>query len=344
MSDTHTLLSLDGVSHKYVDDYAVEHVSFRLEEGDFLSLLGPSGCGKTTILRLIAGFESLNSGSISINNQVMSDLYKIEAPEYRHLGMVFQDFALFPHLRVTENIGYGLKDVSRAEREETIAELLDFMELAKHADKYPHMLSGGEQQRVALARAIAPKPSILLLDEPFSNLDSRLRDRIRDNLLHQLHKFYSAAILVTHDSEEAMYLSNRIGLLRAGKIVQIGAPEQLYFNPVNSFAMQFFGDTNVIPGVSRNGLVITPLGEMPAKDLEDGAQVAVYIRPEGLKLTSQITENAPVLGEVLAARLLGRASLVHLQVPRDEGDNLHLHARIAGHFLPEAGSHMALSF
>ena len=216
--------------------------------------------------------------------------------------------------------------------------------MADHADAYPHALSGGQQQRVALARALAPEPAVLLLDEPFSGLDTRLREQVRDETLHVLKDAGTATLLVTHDPEEAMFLADRIALMDGGRMVQVGSPTDLYLRPADAFAASLFGEVNELTAVVRDGHADTPLGRIPARGLADGTAARVLIRPEGLTLSSpnETLSRLPTLGRVEAARLLGRTSLVHLSVPAGDGRMLHLHARMPGIFLPPDASHVSV--
>ena len=231
-------LQLDGLSCAFGDVQAVQDVSLEVGAGEILCLLGPSGCGKTTTLRIAAGVERQSAGRVLVDGRVMSDETVHLPPDARAIGLMFQDFALFPHLSVGENIAFGLPKRS-PDRQKTVDEYLDRLGLSGFSDKYPHMLSGGEQQRVALARALAPKPRVMLMDEPFSGLDNRLRDEVRDEALSILKEEGAAVLLVTHEPDEAMRMADRIALMRAGQIVQIGAPYHLYNNPVDREAAAF---------------------------------------------------------------------------------------------------------
>ena len=223
-------LTYRGVTHRYGATPAVSDFSLDIAPGEIVSLVGPSGCGKTTLLRLAAGVERPSAGSILINEREVAG-GSFEPPERRGVGLMFQDFALFPHLSNLANVMFGLKWLPNAEAEREARAALDRVGLAKYAELYPHMLSGGEQQRVALARAVAPRPSVLLMDEPFSGLDRRLRDQVREEILHVLRESRVTCVIVTHDAEEAMLLADRIALMRAGRLVQEGEPRALYREP-----------------------------------------------------------------------------------------------------------------
>lgn len=263
---------------------AVESVSFRLERGHFLALLGPSGCGKTTVLRMIAGLETPDTGTIELAGRVVDGGGVSVPPHHRRVGLVFQDYALFPHLTVAENIAYGLG--RGAERRERVAALLDLVGLAGYDTRYPRELSGGQQQRVALARALAPQPDLLLLDEPFSNLDVALRTQVREDVRQIILEAGVSAILVTHDQDEAMSLADCIAVMFAGRIHQIGTARALYEAPVSRQVAQFLGEANVLPGEARSRTVLTALGDLPLHDPQRGP-VDVLLRPEAIELSAE---------------------------------------------------------
>ncbi len=344
-------LTLEQVSHAYGAVQAVREVSLTLAPGELVCLLGPSGCGKTTVLRLTAGLEELQKGRVLIDGRVAADGRLQEAPESRNVGLMFQDYALFPHLSAAANVEFGLRRLASADRRARATKALEQVGMGGQADAFPHTLSGGQQQRVALARALAPEPYIMLLDEPFSGLDVRLRNQIRDDALHVLKSSGAATLMVTHDPEEAMFMADRIAVMRDGRILQVGPPADLYYAPADAFVAGFFGDINRLQARVVDGRVATVLGEVEAGGFAEGLEVEVLIRPEALKLRPATTGGpggAPGGGagggpddggggtaRVMAARLLGRTSLVHLSVDGADGQDLHLHARVPGRFLPE---------
>jgi iron(III) transport system ATP-binding protein len=334
------VLTMEGVRHSFDDLPAVKGVDLHVAPGEVVCLLGPSGCGKTTLLRIAAGLEALQQGRVSLNGQTIADSRKRHLPpEKRNVGLAFQDSALFPHLSVLQNVTFGLKRLSSGERNELAMGLLKQLGIADYANAYPHTLSGGQQQRVALARALAPAPALMLLDEPFSSLDARLRDRIRDDTLHVLKQVGAGALLVTHDPEEAMFMADRIALMRDGAIVQTGTPKELYCSPRDPFVVTFFGEVNQLHGVVSGGQVVTPVGKVDAGWLPEGEVAQVLIRPEALRVTERhdLAASRHTHSHVVMAKLLGRSSLLHLCAHGEDGREAHLHARIPGVFLPAEG-------
>lgn len=332
-------LTLRNVRHAYDGHTVVKGVDLSVAPGEVVCLLGPSGCGKTTLLRIAAGLEVLQEGSVYLEDiYIAGPGQRHVPPEKRNVGLAFQDSALFPHLTVLENVTFGLKHLASRERRERAAKLLEQLGMAAYIDVYPHMLSGGQQQRVALARALAPSPRLMLLDEPFSSLDARLRDRIRDDTLHVLKKVGAATLLVTHDPEEAMFMADRIALMRDGRIVQTGTPRELYCSPQDPFVVTFFGDVNELQGKVHNGAVNTPVGRVPAGGLAEGSDAQVMIRPEALRIVErELSADEHRHSHVVMAKLLGRTSLLHLCAHGGNGLEAHLHARVPGVFLPAEG-------
>ena len=273
-------LSLDK---RFGDVVAVDDVTLELRSGEFLGVLGPSGCGKTTLLRLVAGFERPDAGGIEIDGRVVAGPRRHVPPEGRRIGMVFQESALFPHLDVAGNIGFGL---ARRGRETRVAELVALVGLAGLQQRMPHELSGGQQQRVALARALAPDPALILFDEPFSSLDATLRTQLRGEVRDILRAAGATSLFVTHDQSEALEISDRVAVMRAGRIEQISTPDELYLRPVNRFVAGFVGEANLLPGEVRHGEVQTMVGRFRAggEALADGARAEVLLRPEQLHM------------------------------------------------------------
>lgn len=309
-------LELRNLSKRFGGTQVIDDLSLSVEEGTITCLLGPSGCGKSTTLRIVAGVERQDSGEVLVAGNLICSPHIQTPPEARSIGLMFQDFALFPHLTAAENVGFGLT-LPKGAASQRVDELLDRVGLLQLATKYPHQLSGGEQQRVALARALAPKPGILLMDEPFSGLDNRLRDEIRDDTIAVLRQENTAVLLVTHEPEEAMRMGDNIALMRDGKIVQHGAPRMLYNAPVDKRAASFFSDINSLPAEVQNGLVSTPLGEFVAPKLPDGEKLEVVFRPQHLKLLPVTTGMPGAHAKVERSRHLGRDSLIELRLSED---------------------------
>ena len=278
-------LILDQVTVKYGAIPAVSDATFSLVEGEIGCLLGPSGCGKTTLLRAIAGFEPVSTGSISLHGEFISTPRNTKAPEDRAVGMVFQDFALFPHLNVNKNIGFGLSNLAGEEKNLRITEMLELVGLTSVAERFPHELSGGQRQRIALARALAPSPQILLLDEPFSNLDAELRTQLAAEVRSLLKKNKVTALMVTHDQDEAFAMADKIALLNAGNIVQVDTPYKLYHKPGSLFAADFIGKGAVINvGIDAAGLLGNNLGSLSLNTLPEdfGNTVKLLVRPDDI--------------------------------------------------------------
>ena len=276
------------VEKRFGDTAALRGFHLDVHPGHILTLLGPSGSGKTTALRLIAGFDRADRGRIEIDGKVVCDREVFVPPEKRRVGMVFQDYALFPHLTVARNVAYGVRNGSRRRR---VAETLELVGLAGKEDRMPHELSGGEQQRVAIARALAPKPEVILLDEPFSNLDASLRSRVRTEIASILREAGTTAVFVTHDQEEALSMSDFVAVMRDGRVVQAARPADLYQHPADDWVAEFLGDADFVEGVASRGAVATPVGVFPT-DLE--GPVRVMIRPEAVSLHPDDSGNAVV--------------------------------------------------
>lgn len=325
-------LSFKHIAHQYDVQLALQDFSLDVAAGEVVCLLGPSGCGKTTTLRIAAGVERPSEGQVEIDGRVVAGPGVFVPPEKRGVGLMFQDYALFPHLTVLDNVKFGLHQHAKQEREPIALRALEGVGMTRYAHAFPSVLSGGEQQRVALARAMAPGPRIMLMDEPFSGLDNRLRDSVRDEALSLIDQSGASALLVTHDPEEAMRMADRIALLRKGKLVQVGTPQQLYYHPVDVEAAAFFSDINRCGGTVSGGLITCPLGTFPAGDLADGTKVDVVLRPTAVELGRG---GFGVPATVRRARLLGEESLIEIDVDGHEG---LVHVRVKGTWLPTEGT------
>ena len=335
------VVALEHVSRRYDDLAAVWDVSLSVSAGEVLCLLGPSGCGKTTTLRMVAGVERPDSGRIFIEGTEVDGEDCFVPPEERNIGLMFQDHALFPHMSVMENVAFGLRGMSAAERCEKALRGLERVDMRSAADFYPDRLSGGEQQRVALARALAPGPGVMLMDEPFSGLDKRLRDSIRDDTLTLLKSIGACSLLVTHDPEEAMRMGDRIALMRQGRLLQLGSPEDMYYRPVDAEVAFFFSDFNEIRGVVKQGLIATPFGSIGLRqDFSESQEVCVLVRQEAFDLEGG-GERICVRARVWRARLLGSDSLIEFHL--SEGEEL-FRARLPGIILPVQGDWLDLYF
>ncbi len=336
-------LHVSHLTRRFGGREVVSDVSLSVAPGQVTCLLGPSGCGKSTTLRCIAGVDRQDAGSVIVDGKVLSDARAHLPPEARSIGLIFQDFALFPHLSVADNIAFGLVG-QKADKICRVNGLLERVRLADFANAYPHELSGGEQQRVALARAIAPRPRVMLMDEPFSGLDNRLRDGIRDETLDILRDEETAILLVTHEPNEAMLMADEIALMRDGRIVQMGAPYNVYNAPVDKQAAAFFSDINVIRGVVQGALTDTPFGVFLAPGVPDGTEVDIVIRPQHLRIDFDREgrgpdptpeDGVPARGTVVRSRYIGRESLVEFRM---DHDGSILRATVPSVFLPTPGT------
>ncbi len=312
-----------ALTKRFGDVVAVDSVDLDVRPGEFLGVLGPSGCGKTTLLRLVAGFERPDGGGIEIGGRVVAGPRRNVPPEARRIGMVFQEAALFPHLDVSGNVGFGLP---RRGREARVAELVALVGLAGLQRRMPHELSGGQQQRVALARALAPDPALILLDEPFNGLDATLRAQLRVEVREILRSAGATSLFVTHDQGEALEISDRVAVMRAGRIEQISTPDELYLRPVNRFVAGFVGEANLLPGEVRHGEVQTLIGRFRAAggSLADGVRAEVLLRPEQLHMLSVTRLETPPRPETVlrVVRRVFHGSEVHHVLRSPDGFEL----------------------
>lgn len=325
-------LAFDNISHNFNGVEIIRNVSLIAEPGEVLCLLGPSGSGKTTLLRIAAGIEAQTSGRLLLNDREIAGPSVFMPPEKRGIGLMFQDFALFPHMSILDNVRFGLTELPKREAILEAMHALERVGLVHYADQYPHILSGGEQQRVALARALAPRPAVLLMDEPFSGLDSRLKDTIRSDTLSILRETRATAIVVTHDAEEAMRMADRIALIKDGRVVQVGTSDDLYRRPVNLFAAAFFSEINVFEGKMRGGMVDTALGSFGgsfgAQGIAEGREVEVAVR---LSVVNVSETQGMIPARVLSRRFLGVVEIFTLAVP---GSDQPVRARVKADELP----------
>ena len=308
------LLSIEGLKCAYQSQTVLAGVNLAIAEGEIACLLGPSGCGKTTVLRAIAGFITPQDGTIMLGEQTISDASHVVPPEKRGMGMVFQDYALFPHLSIADNIAFGLNGLSRQEKRQRVSEVLELVELPDLSERYPHELSGGQQQRVALARALAPNPRLLLMDEPFSNLDTDLRRQLSQEVRDILKRRGIAAIMVTHDQQEAFTISDSIGILSAGRVQQWGTPEDLYYQPVSPEVAAFVGKGELFNGRVNEGLAVeTELGALEFAEplgVDPGCDVQLFLRPGDLYLSRE----GGVPGEILSSEFQGNLTAYRVRL------------------------------
>jgi iron(III) transport system ATP-binding protein len=328
-------LTFEHVSLAFPTVEAVRDVSFDLAPGEIACLLGPSGCGKTTLLRIAAGVERPQSGRVLIDGIEVAGPSRLVPPERRNVGLMFQDFALFPHLSIIDNVAFGLRGLKRADALKEARSALRRVGLADYENSYPHRLSGGEQQRVALARAIVPRPQVMLMDEPFSGLDQRLRDSVRAETLAVLKETRATTVLVTHDPTEALGLADRILLMRHGRFIQTGRPRDLYSHPIDAEAARFFSDCNEMLAIVKRGRAETPLGSFSAPGQPQGTTVLVMIRPQAFTLAP---EGIGPEGFVLDARFLGEVAELSVLF---KGIEEPLSIRIAAAIAPQAGKSAA---
>jgi iron(III) transport system ATP-binding protein len=307
------ILELRSISCAYDSSRpAVRDMSFSVREGEILCLLGPSGCGKTTVLRAIAGFEPVRSGEILLSGRVISSPSETVPTEHRRIGMVFQEYALFPHLRVADNIAFGLNHLPRAEQKRRVDGMLCLTGLEGFERRYPHELSGGQQQRVALSRALVQNPVLLLLDEPFSNLDPDMASRMRQEVHALLRQMKTTSIMVTHDHDEAFAMADRIAVLNQGVLEQMDSPELIYHLPTTRFVADFVGQADFIAGQIHQGLVHTEIGTFPNTiNASEGDRVAVMIRPDDVHLLP----NKSAEPRIVARQFRGSENLYRVQLP-----------------------------
>jgi iron(III) transport system ATP-binding protein len=307
-------LTLDNIAIAYDGTRIVHDVSLTVKDGDIGCLLGPSGCGKTTVLRAIAGFEAVSAGEIRLGDQLISSASTHLPPEQRTIGMVFQDYALFPHLNIAQNIAFGIRKQSSSKKQQRTQELLKLVDLSGYEQRYPHELSGGQQQRIALARALAPRPQLLLMDEPLGSQDLELREILARQVREILKREGTTAILVTHDQHEAFAMADEIGVLRQGRLQQWDTGYQLYHRPVNQFVAEFIGRGALLPGtVSAQHSLITPLGEISTGipvDCQPGCPLNVLIRPDDI----QLTRSGEYSAKITARAFRGAQYLYTLQL------------------------------
>ena len=331
MSDA--ALRFVDVSCQFGHEQVVNKVSFDVQPSEIVCLLGPSGCGKTTSLRLAGGMETLSGGEIWMAGQCVANQQMARPPETRGIGFLFQDFALFPHLSIADNISFGIRNLADSEKRARVSMLLEKVDLAGYEDKFPDTLSGGEQQRAALARALAPRPKLVLMDEPFSNLDPQLRDQMRDLTMHLLKQSKAAGLIVTHDAADALRMADRIAVLNKGDLLQIATPQEIYFQPAQYDVATMFGPVNTLHGQVEAGILSCGFGTC-AVDAADGTY-QIGMRPESLSLQKGDEPGLSFTAELNHIRAFGSEWLADLSGANVAG----WHARLRQAHAPQVGAH-----
>jgi len=331
-------LAFEDVTRVYVDTRALDGVSLQIAPGTVTCLLGPSGCGKTTLLRIASGIERPTAGRVLLNDRVLAGPGTFVPPEERHVGLMFQDFALFPHLTIAQNVMFGLQALPRDEGRRRALAMLERVALARYADDYPHILSGGQQQRVALARAIAPRPAVLLMDEPFSGLDVQLRESMQQETLSLLREANMTAMIVTHHPEEALRLGDQICVMRRGQLLQAGTAQELYHAPSDLYVARLFSEINEVACTVSGGAVDTPIGRLPVERAPDGQAMVLGVRERAIHVTNG--DGPGLKGRVVDVKFLGDAALVNVAA---EGFSRTLRVRTHVSERFEEGAQVALT-
>ena len=330
-------LTFDNVGRTFENTVALDGADLDIAPGEVVCLLGPSGCGKTTLLRIAAGIERPTSGRVLVNGEEVAGPERFVPPEQRNVGLMFQDFALFPHLTIAQNVAFGLKQLPAADARREALALLARVGLERYADQHPHILSGGEQQRVALARALVPRPSVMLMDEPFSGLDIQLRERLQEGTLELLRETRATSMIVTHHPEEAMRLGDRIAVMRAGRVIQVGRAEDLYRHPKDLFVARLFSEINEIAWPVTGGALVTPLGTFPIPADAGAARNGVLcIRQRGVRL---LPEGQGHPARALHVKFLGDAALVEMAV---QGFDQPVKAMVSESDVPSRGADLGI--
>lgn len=334
-------LSFENISYEIDGKKILDDISIKVEPGEVLCLLGPSGSGKTTLLRIAAGLANSTSGSLKIDGRVVANETTFTPPDKRGVGLVFQDYALFPHMTIQQNVEFGLSGLQRKDAQSQANRVLARVGLENRSSQYPDVLSGGEQQRVALARALAPRPGILLMDEPFSGLDSRLRDSIRDQSIELLRETRATTIIVTHDAEEALRVGDHVALIRDGKLVQYGTAQDLYYRPNSLFAAAFFSEINVIPTLKKSKSITTVFGdvECPKQFAEMECKLCAAIRNTDIAVLPYKNNHKGRPGRIVERRFIGTSELLEIMI---DGLDDPVNIRVKADELPQDISMVSL--
>jgi iron(III) transport system ATP-binding protein len=330
-------LTFEGVERRYGASLALAGLSLDIAPAEVVCLLGPSGCGKTTLLRVAAGIERPTAGRVLINDQEVAGPDRFVAPEKRNVGLMFQDFALFPHLTILANVAFGLRSLPREDARREALAVLARVGLERYANDYPHILSGGEQQRVALARAIVPRPAVMLMDEPFSGLDVQLRERLQEETIGLLRETRATCLIVTHAPAEAIRLGDRIAVMRAGRLIQAGKAEALYRNPADLFVARLFSEINEIPLSVEGGALRTPIGTFAVPGLDEGDAAILCIRRRAIRV-GPAGKGLP--GRVLQARFQGDLAVLEIAA---QGFERPLQTLVRESEVPESGREVGLT-
>ncbi|MEL6372818.1 MAG: ABC transporter ATP-binding protein [Pseudomonadota bacterium] len=330
-------MTFEGVERHYGDHHALRGVSLDVEAGELVCLLGPSGCGKTTLLRIASGVEQPTGGRVLLNTHEVAGPRAFVPPERRNVGLMFQEFALFPHLKIIDNVAFGLRSLPRVDQRREALAALARVGLEAYAEQFPHVLSGGQQQRVALARAIVPRPAVMLMDEPFSGLDVQLREAMQDETLALLRETRATSIIVTHAPDEAVRMADRIAVMREGRIVQVGRPHDLYRAPEDLFVARLFSQINEIAMRVVGGAVRSPIGTFWVPDLAEGETAILCIRRRAIRLKPS---GEGLAARVVRARVLGDIALIELAV---QGFDAPLETVVREGMQPQAGDELAIA-
>ncbi len=336
-------LDINKITCLYHKKKILDQVSLSLETGKITTILGPSGCGKTTLLRAIAGIEPIYQGEIRAKNTILSKKGVLIPTEKRNIGFVFQNYALFPHMTISENIIFALQHIPWKKRKEEALKRLELAELSRYKTAYPHMLSGGEQQRVALTRCLAKQPDIILLDEPFSSLDGHLKDKIRENTLNQLQQHHSTALMVTHDPVEALSISDKICLMVNGKIIQTGTPDEVYLNPASPIAARLTGEINIWSGYAENGFIKTPFGTLEVSPSLDNKKLVVLTRPEAILFGEHAPHTNTAQAVITDKKLMGSRLELTVKSKEKGYEDILWHAHTALINAPQKGEIIPVS-
>ena len=328
-------IEVQNLSQSKDNKKILDNVNLKIPINKVVCLVGPSGCGKTSLLRAIAGLDNFNSGRISFDNKIVSKPHYSIPTENRNIGLVFQESNLFPHLNVFKNVSFGSKKKIYKDIQKETFEILKKIGLPHYANVYPHQLSGGQKQLVAIARSLLTKPKLIMMDEPFANLDERLKNKIRDITLHLLQKTFTTALIITHDPDDAMFMGDFIAVMNNGKILQFDTPENIYNNPNSPFVARFFGETLSIKSKVNNKKAKTIFGPINVSNLKTGKEIEIVFRSEAFNITKNKSKNntKKIKSRIIAVRYISNNSYLHLDILNNSFQK-HIHIKIPGKFIP----------